>query len=101
MLFHTPFVYLLNILIGPDDVQEGLMVDAPNKIQPACTNRTKTDVSFRPSKDVMYDRWTSKGPEPYICWALTRRPFDDCSQMVNLKISLLSSQNFKNIGWSK
>ena len=41
--------------------------------------------------------WSSKGPQPYICWTSMRHPFDDCSQMVNLQISLLSGKNFKNI----
>ena len=49
----------------------------------------------------MYDSWTSKEAQPYIRWIPTRRPFDDCSQVVNLEISLLSGKNFKNIGWSK
>ena len=56
----------MNIHVGPADVQEGLMVDVPNEKQPACPNRTKTDVSFRPSRDVMYHSWTSKGPQSYI-----------------------------------
>ena len=45
----------------------------------------------------MYDSWTSKGPQPEVCWTPTRRPFDDNSQMMNLQISFLFSKNFKSI----
>ena len=55
--------------LGPADFQKGLMITIPNEIQPACPNNTKTDFSFRPLTDVMYDGWTSKEPQLDVCRA--------------------------------
>ena len=60
---------LLNGHHGPADFQKGLMINIPNEIQPACPNKTKTDFSFRPLTDVMYDGWTSKEPQLDVCRA--------------------------------
>ena len=51
-----------------------------SEMKTACLKMTKTDVSFKPSRDVMYDSWTSKGPQPDVYWTPTRCLFDDCSQ---------------------
>ena len=54
----------------------GLLMDVPNETQLVRPNRTKTDVHFRPSKDVMHGIWTSSGPPPDVHYTSTGRPLD-------------------------
>ena len=67
---------LLNVHIGPGNVQKKRLVDVPNETQLVRPNRTKMGVHFRPSRDAMHGTWTFSEPPPDVLWTSTGRPLD-------------------------
>ena len=68
-------IFLIGILASNECLLD-VQMNKTNETQPFRSNRTKSDVGFRPSMNIMCANGTSKGPQSKASGTPTRRPLD-------------------------